>query len=213
MYVPPAFRDDDLARLHATMRAAQLANFVTATAEGIDASPLPLFLDAEEGDKGVLYGHLARGNPQWRGTATSEALAIFMGPDAYVSPSWYASKATDGRVVPTYNYVAVHAYGPVEFFDDAKRLLSVVTRLTNLHEKPRASSWAVSDAPADFIKAQLRAIVGIRMPITRLVGKRKLSQNRPAQDCLRVAEGLTASERPIDRSLAAEMPAIEPAAT
>lgn len=213
MYVPSAFRDDDLASLHASIRAAQLANFVTSTAEGMDASPLPLFLDAEEGDKGVLYGHLARGNPQWRGAVTSEALAIFMGPDAYVSPSWYASKATDGRVVPTYNYVAVHAYGPVEFFDDADRLLSVVTRLTNLYEKPRPGPWAVSDAPADFIKAQLRAIVGIRMPITRLVGKRKLSQNRPAQDRLRVAEGLAASERPGDRSLAAEMPAIEPAAT
>ena len=213
MYVPSAFRVDDLASLHASIRAVQLANFVTSTAEGMDASPLPLFLNAEEGEKGVLYGHLARGNPQWRGAVTSEALAIFMGPDAYVSPSWYASKATDGRVVPTYNYVAVHAYGPVEFFDDADRLLSVVTRLTNLHEKPRPSPWAVSDAPADFIRAQLRAIVGIRMPITRLVGKRKLSQNRPAQDRLRVAEGLAASERPGDQALAAEMPAIESAAT
>jgi transcriptional regulator len=143
---------------------------------------------------------------------TGEALAIFMGPDAYVSPSWYASKATDGRVVPTYNYVAVHAYGPVEFFDGSERLLSVVTRLTNLHEKARPTPWAVSDAPRDFIKAQLRAIVGIRMPITRLVGKRKLSQNRPAQDRLRVAEGLAASDRPGDRLLAAEMPAVEPAA-
>jgi transcriptional regulator len=213
MYVPPAFRDDDLASLHATMRAAQVANLVTATAEGIDASPLPLFLDAGESGKGVLYGHLARANPQWRGTATSEALAIFMGPDAYVSPSWYASKATDGRVVPTYNYVTVHAYGPVEFFDDAGRLLSVVTRLTNLHENGRPAPWSVSDAPADFIKAQLRAIVGIRMPITRLVGKRKLSQNRPAQDRLRVVEGLAASERTADRSLAAEMSGVEAPST
>jgi transcriptional regulator len=210
MYIPPAFRDEDLTSMHAAMRAAQLANFVTHTAESIVASPLPLFLDAGEGDKGVLYGHLARANPQWRATVTGEALAIFMGPDAYVSPSWYASKATDGRVVPTYNYVTVHAYGPVEFFDDAERLLSVVTRLTNIHEKPRPNPWAVDDAPADFIKAQLRAIVGIRMPIARLVGKRKLSQNRPAQDRLRVAEGLAASTRPDDRSLAAEMPDLPP---
>lgn len=211
MYVPPAFRDDDLASLHATMRAARLANFVTTTSDGIDASPLPLFVDAEEGSKGVLYGHLARANPQWRGPLTNEALAIFMGPDAYVSPSWYANKATDGRVVPTYNYVTVHAYGPVEFFDDADRLLSVVTRLTNFHEEARPSPWAVTDAPADFIKAQLRAIVGIRMPITRLVGKRKLSQNRPAEDRVRVAEGLATSERPADRSLAVVMPKIAPA--
>lgn len=213
MYVPPAFRDDDLASLHATMQAAQLANLVTATADGIDASPLPLFLASGEGDKGVLYGHLARANRQWRGKVTSEALAIFMGPDAYVSPSWYASKTTDGRVVPTYNYVTVHAYGPIEFFDDADRLLSVVTRLTSLHENARPTPWSVSDAPADYIKAQLRAIVGIRMPITRLVGKRKLSQNRPAQDRLRVAEGLATSERTGDRSLAAEMSGAEAAST
>lgn len=206
MYVPPAFRDNDRASLYATMRAAQVANLVTATNDGITATPLPMIVDSEETADGVLYGHVARGNPQWRVPPTHEALAIFMGPDAYISPSWYANKPVDGRVVPTYNYITVHAYGPIEFFDDPERLLSVVTRLTNQYEKPRPTPWAVTDAPADFIKSQLRAIVGIRMPITRLEGKRKISQNRPEADRVRVAQELSASDRPIDRVLAAAMP-------
>src|SRR5690606_171168 len=108
---------------------------------------------------------------------TGEALAIFSGPDAYVTPSWYASKREHGKVVPTWNYVAVHAYGAVEFFEDAGRLREVVTLLTDLHEQDRAERWAVSDAPGPFIETQLRGIVGLRMPITRIEGKRKMSQN------------------------------------
>lgn len=204
MYTPPAFRDEDQSSLHATMRSAQIANFVTMSTSGLISTPLPLFLEADESERGVLYGHLARGNPQWKAAPISDALAIFMGPDAYISPSWYASKKTDGKVVPTYNYVSVHAYGPVEFFEDADRLLSIVTRLTNLYETPRTSPWAVTDAPADFIKSQLRAIIGIRMPITRLEGKRKLSQNRPV-DLERVANELAASDRPTDRAVAETM--------
>lgn len=207
MYVPPAFAEDDVAVLHASMRAARLANFVTATAEGLVASPLPLLLDEAEGSHGVLYGHLARANPQWRAAPLSEAMALFMGPDAYVTPSWYATKRETGKVVPTWNYVAVHAYGPVEFFEDAGRLLEVVTRLTNLHEGPRAEPWAVADAPEPFIRAQLRGIVGLRMPITRLEGKRKLSQNRNAADRAGVAAGLAASNRATDRQVAALIPA------
>jgi transcriptional regulator len=134
-------------------------------------------------------------------------MAIFMGPDAYVTPSWYETKQETGKVVPTWNYVTVHAYGTAEFFDDADRLLAVVTRLTNLHEKPLAAPWAVSDAPADFIRAQLKGIVGIRMPITRIEGKRKMSQNRNATDQARVIEGLSASERPSDQAVAATMAA------
>ena len=207
MYVPPAFAEDDVAVLHASMRAARLANFVTATAEGLVASPLPLLLDEAEGSHGVLYGHLARANPQWRAAPLGEAMALFMGPDAYVTPSWYATKRETGKVVPTWNYVAVHAYGPVEFFEDAGRLLEVVTRLTNLHEGPRAEPWAVADAPEPFIRAQLRGIVGLRMPITRLEGKRKLSQNRNAADRAGVAAGLAASDRAADRHVAALIPA------
>ncbi len=206
MYVPPAFRDDDLASLHATMRASRLSNLVTATVDGLIATPLPLFLNEAEGSHGVLYGHLAKANSQWKLAPTGEAMAIFMGPDAYVTPSWYATKAETQKVVPTWNYVAVHAYGPVEFFEDADRLLDVVTRLTNLHEQPRAKPWAVSDAPKTFIHSQLRGIVGLRLPITRLDGKRKLSQNRTAEDRAGVITGLGGSESPVDRVVATLIP-------
>jgi transcriptional regulator len=206
MYVPPAFRDDDLASLRATIRSARLSTLITATPEGLIATPLPLFLNDAEGPYGVLYGHLARANPHWRATPRGEAMAIFMGPDAYVTPSWYETKRETGKVVPTWNYVAVHAYGRVEFFEDSDRLLEVVTRLTNLHEQPRAEPWAVSDAPEPFISSQVRAIIGVRLPISRLDGKRKLSQNRSAQDRAGVAAGLSKSERSTDRVVAKLIP-------
>jgi transcriptional regulator len=206
MYVPPAFRETDLPVLQAVMRGARLANLVTATHEGLIATPLPLFLAAEEGPYGTLYGHLARANPQGQRLPTGDAMALFSGPEAYVSPSWYASKREHGKVVPTWNYVAVHAYGPVEFFDDADRLLGVVARLTDLHEGDRAVPWAVTDAPEAFIRSQLKGIVGLRMPITRLEGKRKMSQNRSAEDRAGVAAGLAASDRAGDRDVAALIP-------
>ena len=206
MYTPPAFRDDDLASMHATMRAASLSNLVTATEEGLIATPLPLILNETEGEHGVLYGHLAKANPQWKSAPMGDAMAIFMGPDAYITPSWYATKQETGKVVPTWNYVAVHAYGPVEFFHDPERLLDAVTRLTGLHEAPRTRPWAVGDAPDDFIAAQLRGIVGLRMPITRIEGKRKMSQNRPEADRRGVAAGLSASERPSERDVARLIP-------
>ena len=206
MYTPPAFRVDDRAEIHAMMRACRLATLVTATAEGLLATPLPLILAPEEGEFGVLHGHLARANPQWQKAAIGEAMVLFNGPDAYVTPSWYETKRETGKVVPTWNYQAVHAYGPAEFFDDPDRLLEVVTRLTNLHEGTRAQPWAVDDAPPEFVRAQLRGIVGLRIPITRLEGKRKMSQNRPLADRLGVAEGLAASERASDQMVAAMVP-------
>ncbi|TCZ55949.1 FMN-binding negative transcriptional regulator [Roseicella aquatilis] len=206
MYVPPAFREEDRAALHGVMREARLANLVTATAEGLVATPLPLLLAPEEGPHGTLYGHVARANPQWRLPPLGEAMVLFAGPEAYVSPSWYPSKQEHHRVVPTWNYVAVHAYGPAEFFDDADRLLEVVTRLTDRQERPRAEPWAVSDAPADFIRAQLKGIVGLRLPIARIEGKRKMSQNRGAADRAGVAAGLAASEHAADRAVAALIP-------
>jgi len=205
MYVPPAFREHDLAVLHAMMRDVRLANLVTATAEGLVATPLPLFLVPQEGAYGTLYGHVARANPQWRLAPSGDAMALFTGKDAYVTPSWYASKAEHGKVVPTWNYIAVHAYGPVEFFEDPDRLLDVVTRLTNLHEEERPRAWGVDDAPEAFIRAQLRGIVGLRLPIARIDGKRKMSQNRSAEDRAGVAAGLAASDRASDRELAEEM--------
>jgi transcriptional regulator len=206
MYIPPAFREDDKESIRATIRAARLATLVTATAEGLLATPLPLFLDESEGEHGVIYGHVAKANPQWRASAQGDGLAMFMGPDAYVTPAWYQTKQETGKVVPTWNYVAVHAYGPVEFFEDADRLLEIVTRLTNLHEGGRAGPWAVSDAPADFIQSQLKGIVGLRMPIGRLEGKRKMSQNRNAADRAGVVSGLSSSERASDRDVASLIP-------
>ena len=206
MYIPPAFKNDDIESIRATIRGARLANLVTATSEGPIATPLPLILDESEGEYGVLYGHLAKANPQWRLPTTGDALAIFMGPEAYVTPSWYATKQETGKVVPTWNYVAVHAYGPVEFFQEPERLLAAVTRLTNKHEGSRAKPWAVSDAPADFIAAQLRGIVGLRIPVTRFESKRKMSQNRPEADRVGVVAGLASSENPQDREVAPLIP-------
>lgn len=206
MYTPPAFREDDVSAMHAEMRAARLAQFVTATADGLIATPVPLIVDSSEGGNGVLYGHVARANPQWKTPPIGEALALFTGPNAYITPSFYATKRETGMVVPTWNYVAVHAYGTVEFFEDADRLLDVVTRLTDLHEAPRAEKWAVTDAPESFIRSQLKGIVGLRMPIARLEGKRKMSQNRNEADRAGVVKGLAASENPMDRDVAALIP-------
>ena len=206
MYMPPAFKVEDRDSIFACMRAARLANLVTATADGPQVSPLPLLLDDSEGEFGTLHGHLARANPQWRLPAIGDAVAVFMGPDAYITPSWYQTKQETGKVVPTWNYVTVHAHGPVEFYDDTERLLTVVTRLTQMHEGDRAKPWAVSDAPADYMAAQLRGIVGLRIPITRLEGKKKMSQNRSEADRRGVAEGLAASERAEERAAAGLIP-------
>jgi len=206
MYVAPAYWEEHLPSIHALMREIRLAHLVTATAEGIIATPLPLFVDEGEGDKGTLYGHVARANPQWKTAPTCDAMAMFAGTDAYVTPSWYPTKQENGKVVPTWNYIAVHAYGPVEFFEDADRLLDVVTRLTDLHEGTRAAPWSVTDAPADFIKAQLKGIVGLRIPIARLDAKRKMSQNRNAADRAGVIKGLAESDRPSDRIASALIP-------
>ncbi|WP_074655301.1 FMN-binding negative transcriptional regulator [Terriglobus roseus] len=206
MYNPPQFELASLPDLHAVIRACGLAQFVTGTAAGLLATPLPLFLDATEGDLGTLYGHLARANDQWKTRPEHEALAIFPTADAYISPSWYATKAETSKVVPTWNYETVHAFGNAEFFDDPRRLLDVVTRLTDLHEGRRAEPWQVSDAPTDFVMGQLRGIVGIRMPISRLEGKRKMSQNRSEADRAGVVEGLSQSPREGDQIAAKIVP-------
>jgi transcriptional regulator len=192
MYVPPHFAEERLDVLQDAIRRTGLANLVTVGPDGLMASPLPLMLDATDGPYGTLYGHLAKANPQWRMTPAVDALAIFMGPDAYVSPGWYETKRETGKVVPTWNYITVHASGPVSFFEDATELLDVVTRLTERHEAGRAEPWAVSDAPAPFVASQLKGIVGFRMPIRVLQGKWKLSQNRPLADRKGVVAGMAA---------------------
>jgi transcriptional regulator len=190
MYNPPHFREDRVPVLHEAIRRAGLATLVTSGPDGLVANHVPLLLDAEPAPYGTLHGHFARGNPQWRNAPDGEALAIFLGPDAYVTPSWYPTKRATGEVVPTWNYVAIHAYGRLGFFDDADRLLALVTRLTRRHETARAAPWSVSDAPDDYVRGQLQGIIGFAMPITRLKGKWKMSQNRPAEDRAGVADGL-----------------------
>ncbi|MEI2296582.1 FMN-binding negative transcriptional regulator [Ensifer sp. MJa1] len=206
MYIPPAFKEETLSVLHDIIDATSLSTLVTATADGLLATPLPLLLARDEGPHGTLYGHLARANPQGSMAPIGSAMAIFAGADAYITPSWYASKREHGKVVPTWNYSAVHAYGDVEFFTDEDRLLEVVTRLTQRHESGRFEPWQVSDAPAAFVKAQLRGIIGLRLPIERLDGKRKMSQNRSAEDRQGVATGLAASPRAEDRAVAEQIP-------
>jgi len=208
MYVPPHFKQEDLPVLHDAIRQSGLATLVTFGADGIEASHVPVLLDSEPAPFGTLHGHIARNNPQWqRAAANVHALAIFLGPDAYISPSWYATKQETGKVVPTWNYVAMHVYGPVQFFDDADRLLAHVTKLTEAHEGRRAAPWAVTDAPEDYIRRQLTAIIGFEIPIVRLEGKWKMSQNRSAQDRIGVVEGLVreggAGETAVAKSVAA----------
>ncbi len=206
MYTPPAFREDDPVILGRIIREARLSTLVTATAQGLMATPLPFILDETEGELGVLYGHLAKANAQWRMAAIGEALVICSGPDAYVTPSWYASKREHGKVVPTWNYAAVHVYGQVEFFDDEGRLHDAVTRLTDMHEGTRAKPWAVTDAPDPFIASQLRGIVGLRLVVTRIEGKLKMSQNRSDADREGVAAGLAASDRRGDQDVSVMIP-------
>ncbi len=189
MYTPPLFREDRIDVLHDAIRRTRLATLVTLTQDGLIASHVPMLLDPDPAPYGTLLGHLARPNPQARG-ALGEALAIFQSPDAYITPSWYATKRATGKVVPTWNYVAIHAYGTPEFFHDRERLREVVTMLTAREEAPRAEPWAVTDAPADFIDGMLNGIVGFALPIARLEGKWKMSQNRPAEDRAGVIEGL-----------------------
>ncbi|HYH37345.1 MAG TPA: FMN-binding negative transcriptional regulator [Azospirillum sp.] len=191
MYVPPAFAEDRLPVLHDAIRSARLCTLVTMGSEGLEASHVPVLLDADAGPHGTLLGHLSKANPQWRRlSADVPALAIFGGPDAYVTPSWYETKKTTSKAVPTWNYVAVHAYGALELFDDREALRDVVTRLTERHEAGRPDAWAVSDAPEDFLQGMFKGIVGFRLPIARIEGKWKLSQNRPAEDRAGVVAGL-----------------------
>jgi transcriptional regulator len=191
MYIPPAFKEDRIDVLHEAIRSASIATIVSATPQGLFASHAPLLLDPEPAPRGTLIGHFAKANPHASlADPATESLVIFHGPEGYITPSYYAAKREHGKVVPTWNYAAIHAYGRLSFFDDQERLLNVVTRLTAKHEAPRAAQWAVSDAPPDFVQTMLRGIVGLALPISRLEGKVKMSQNRPASDIPGVIDGL-----------------------
>lgn len=181
MYVPEHFAvaDEDVRRFLGDIRAADL---VTATDDGLVATYLPFLHQPDGGPQGSLVGHLARNNDQWHRPPHGQALVIARGPDAYISPSSYASKAAHGRVVPTWNYVTVHAYGRLVVHDDPVWVEALVRRLTDHHELGRDQPWSVDDVPARYYAGQLRAIVGVELVIERLEAKFKLSQNRPAAD-------------------------------
>ena len=206
MYLPAHFAESRPQVLRDFIAAQPLGLLVTQNrAGGIDANSVPFFLDTDDdATPGVLRAHVARANPLWKEARDDvDALVVFQGPHGYVSPAWYPSKAEHGKVVPTWNYVMVQARGRLRAVDDKAWLRAFVTRLTDHHEGSRAAPWAVTDAPADFIEATLGAIVGIEIPLSSLVGKWKVSQNRSAADRAGVAAGLL-RERD-DRALAAEV--------
>ena len=195
MYLPPHFEDKRPEVLHELLRTHPLGLLVTHGAAGLQANSVPFVLDPNPADPasglGILRAHVARANPHWHEAGEGvESLVVFQGPQAYISPSFYASKAEHGKVVPTWNYIMVQARGTLRAIDDAAWLHAFVTRLTDRHEAARAQPWAVSDAPADYIATMLRAIVGIEIVLTSLTGKWKVSQNRSAADREGVARGL-----------------------
>ena len=206
MYIPRSYAEHDPQVLFDFIEAHPLGALVTSTpADGLIATHLPLVLDRGAGPSGVLAGHLARANPHARhlGDDAADALVIFTGPDAYITPSWYPAKQEHGRVVPTWNYVAVHVYGRVRVNDDPVALRRHLDVLTARHEGGRPEPWRVDDAPPTYVAQQLQAIVGFELVITRLEGKWKMSQNRSAADIDGVVRGLSASPEPSDREVAA----------
>jgi transcriptional regulator len=191
MYLPPHFEESRPELLHQLMHEYALGVLVTLGPDGLVANHLPFEHDPEPSPYGTLRVHVARANSVWRDSSNEvEALVVFQGPQTYVSPAWYPTKSETGHVVPTYNYLVVHAYGPLVVHDDPAWVRSLVGRLTRRYESAREDPWDVADAPADFIETQLRAIVGIEIPITRLLGKWKASQNRPLADRHAVARAL-----------------------
>ncbi|RZT95283.1 FMN-binding negative transcriptional regulator [Rivibacter subsaxonicus] len=189
MYQPAHFRLDDPTIRNALLKAHPLATLVVATPDGLVANHLPLMLDVE---RNVLRGHVARANPLWQSAIQGSALAVFQGPQAYISPSGYPSKREHGKVVPTWNYAVVHVHGPLRFFDDVQQLHALVSTLTKTHEAAQAQPWKPSDAPTDFIAANLRAIVGLELTIERIDAKWKVSQNRNEADAQGAAAALEA---------------------
>jgi transcriptional regulator len=201
MYQPPHFREDRLDVLHGLIRANPLGAIVTLGADGLTANHIPFLVDDSAGQLGILRAHLARANPQWRDfDGEREALVIFQGADAYITPSWYPLKAETGKVVPTWNYAIVHVHGRPRAIEDRDWLLRHISELTDVNEAGRELPWGVSDAPPDFVAGLMKGIVGVEIEITRIEGKWKASQNRSEADRVGVAEGLTAQGD--DRSLA-----------
>jgi transcriptional regulator len=191
MYLPKHFEETRVEVLHGFIRANPLGALVTLTPSGLDANHIPFEVDPDPAPFGTLRGHIARANPLWReAPGYAEVLVLFQGPGTYISPSWYPTKRETARVVPTWNYAVVHAHGALRIIDDQAWLRGFVERLTNRHESGRRDPWKVTDAPSDFIDKQLGAIIGLEIQVRRLVGKWKVSQNRPADDRAGVVDGL-----------------------
>lgn len=202
MYIPKFNEETRPEVIHGLIKSHPLATLVTMAAGGLVASHLPMLFEAGDGlhgagSQGILRGHLARGNQQWREFSPEvEALAIFAGPEHYITPAWYPEKAQDGKVVPTWNYAVVHAYGSLRIVEDAAWLLAHVRALTERHEGSFAQPWSVDDAPAEYVAGLARGIVGVELPIRRIEGKWKVSQNKSKETREAVVQGLTELESP-----------------
>ena len=202
MYVPKQFEAADTSVLHQLMDRYPFGVMVTLDQDGLNANHIPFVIDPEPKPFGTLRAHVARSNPVWQGVENStEVLVIFQGTQSYISPGYYPTKHETGKVVPTYNYEVVHAYGAMRVIEDPNWLMALVTALTNRHESGVKSTWKVTDAPSDYVDKMLTAVVGIEIPISRLVGKSKVSQNQPKKN----QEGVVAGLRNLNTDSAKEM--------
>lgn len=202
MYLPEVFEERDVGTLHRLIESHPLGALVTVTSGGLEANHIPFLVDADPAPFGTLHGHVARANPLWREAAGADALVIFQGPQQFISPSWYATKQETGRVVPTWNYVVVHARGRLRIVDDPSLVRAHLEHLTDQHEGRRDVPWKVTDAPADFIDKMASAVVGVEMVLERLIGKWKVSQNRSLPDRQGVVDGLVEDGSPGARDMA-----------
>ena len=202
MYVPKHHEETDISVLHALVRSHPLGAWVTQGDGELLVNHIPFLLESSRGEHGTLVGHVARANRVWLSFSTTvNSVVIFQGPETYITPSWYPSKQTHGKAVPTWNYAVVHAHGLPLVIEDRDWLLQHITHLTDTNERDQALPWKVSDAPQEFTERLMNAIVGIEIPITKLVGKWKVSQNRPDADKLGVVAGLlTRGDRPVQRN-------------
>lgn len=208
MYIPTHFAEQRIDVLHQLIHAHPLGTLVTLEPLGLNANHLPFEIVAPSAEApfGTLRAHIARANPLWKNLDTAtDALIVFQGPQAYITPGWYEEKKRSGKVVPTYNYAVVHAHGPVKIVDDVEWLSALLQSLTRRYEAAQAAPWSISDAPEEYIQKMLAAIIGIEIPLTRISGKWKASQNRAAPDQASIAAGLRASAEPDAVAMAALM--------
>lgn len=197
MYIPASFKESQPERLHDLIAKYPLGLLVTHGDNGLEASPVPFLLYAGEGEYGVLRAHLAKANPHWKSLARqAECLIVFQGPEGYVTPSWYPSKAETHKAVPTWNYATVQVWGTPHMTEDAAWLRRQLDDLTSFHERPRPQPWSVNDAPPDYVANQMQAIVGIEIPISRIDGKWKMSQNKDDADREGVISGMRSDTDP-----------------